>query len=150
MVHFGEFLKTWSLRSNSVTRHVSFNRTKIGGKCQNCKKFKCDILSNFQTMWDFFFIVHKWRLLWWSQKHSFKASLVIISFLQWFSIIGQIATKILKIIEGFFPVIFLQIKFPQKLRIFFFQSFFFSSLQKSRDFFQLTFFRFCKKNSHKN
>ena len=35
MVHFGEFLKTWSLRSNSVTRHVSFNRTKIGGKCQN-------------------------------------------------------------------------------------------------------------------
>ena len=37
MVHFGEFLKTWSLRSNSVTRQVSFNRTKIGGKCQNWK-----------------------------------------------------------------------------------------------------------------
>ena len=37
MVHFGEFLKTWSLRSNSVTRLVSFNRTKIGGKCQNSK-----------------------------------------------------------------------------------------------------------------
>ena len=37
MVHFGEFLKTWSLRSNSVTRHVNFNRTKIGGKCQNSK-----------------------------------------------------------------------------------------------------------------
>ena len=35
MVHFGEFLKTWSLRSNSVTRKVNFNRTKIGGKCQN-------------------------------------------------------------------------------------------------------------------
>ena len=35
MVHFGEFLKSWSLRSNSVTRHVSFNRTKIGEKCQN-------------------------------------------------------------------------------------------------------------------
>ena len=32
MVHFGEFLKTWSLRSNSVTRQVSFNRRKIGGK----------------------------------------------------------------------------------------------------------------------
>ena len=30
--HFGEFLKTWSLRSISVTRQVSFNRTKIGGK----------------------------------------------------------------------------------------------------------------------
>ena len=36
-VHFGEFLKTWSLRSNSVTRQVSFKRTKIGGKCQNWK-----------------------------------------------------------------------------------------------------------------
>ena len=35
IVHFGEFLKTWSFRSNSVTRHVTFNRTKIGGKCQN-------------------------------------------------------------------------------------------------------------------
>ena len=35
MVHFGEFLKTWSLRSNSVTTQVSFSRTKIGGKCQN-------------------------------------------------------------------------------------------------------------------
>ena len=34
-VHFSEFLKIWSLRSNSVTRQVSFNRTKIGGKCQN-------------------------------------------------------------------------------------------------------------------
>ena len=37
MIHFGKFLKTWSLRSNSVTRQVSFNRTKIGGKCQNSK-----------------------------------------------------------------------------------------------------------------
>ena len=35
MVHFGEFLKICSLRSNSVTRQVTFNRTKIGGKCQN-------------------------------------------------------------------------------------------------------------------
>ena len=35
MVHFGEFLKTWSLRSKSVTRQVSYNRTKIGEKCQN-------------------------------------------------------------------------------------------------------------------
>ena len=37
MVHFGEFLKTWSLRPNSVTRQVTLNRTKIGRKCQNCK-----------------------------------------------------------------------------------------------------------------
>ena len=26
---FGEFLKTWSLRSNIVTRQVNFNRTKL-------------------------------------------------------------------------------------------------------------------------
>ena len=37
MVHFCEFLKTWSCRSNSVTRQVSFNRKKIGGNCQNSK-----------------------------------------------------------------------------------------------------------------
>ena len=37
MVHFGEFLKTWSLRSNSVTRQVSFNWTKISGKGQKFK-----------------------------------------------------------------------------------------------------------------
>ena len=58
MFQFGEFLKTWSLRSNSVTRPVSFNRTKIGGKCQNVKNsneifwviFKhCDIVSLFCT-----------------------------------------------------------------------------------------------------
>ena len=34
---FAEFLKTWSLRSNSVTRQISFDKTKIGGKCQNSK-----------------------------------------------------------------------------------------------------------------
>ena len=28
-------MKTLSLRSNSVTRQVNFNRTKIGGKCQS-------------------------------------------------------------------------------------------------------------------
>ena len=33
-----------NLRSNRVTRQVSFNRTKIGGK------FKWDILNDFQTM----------------------------------------------------------------------------------------------------
>ena len=50
MVHFGEFLKTLSLRSNSVTRQVSF---KIGQKLvENVKiqKFKRDIMSHFQTM----------------------------------------------------------------------------------------------------
>ena len=34
---FGELLKTLSLRSNSVTRQVNFNRTKIGRKCQKFK-----------------------------------------------------------------------------------------------------------------
>ena len=51
MVHFGDFLTIWSLRSKSVTRQVTFNRTKIGGKRQ--KKINCDILSNFQTMWGY-------------------------------------------------------------------------------------------------
>ena len=37
MVHFGEFLYTGSLRSNRVTREVSCNRSKNGGKCQNWK-----------------------------------------------------------------------------------------------------------------
>ena len=47
MVHLGEFLKTWSLRSNSVTRQVSF---KIGQKLvesAKIEKFKWDILRNF-------------------------------------------------------------------------------------------------------
>ena len=48
MVHFGKFLKTWSLRSSSVTRHVSFNGTKIGGKC--------NILSTFRKA-DFAFLM---------------------------------------------------------------------------------------------
>ena len=34
MVNFGEFLKTWSIWSNSDTRQANFNWTKIGGKCQ--------------------------------------------------------------------------------------------------------------------
>ena len=41
---FGVFLKNCSLRSNSVTRYVNFNRTKID------EKFKCDIFGDFQTM----------------------------------------------------------------------------------------------------
>ena len=42
----GEFLKTWSLRSNSVTRQVTFNWTKIGenAKIQN---LKCYIFDDF-------------------------------------------------------------------------------------------------------
>ena len=50
MVHFGEFLKICSLRSNSVTRQATFKRTKIGGKRQNAKNSNATLLSNFQTM----------------------------------------------------------------------------------------------------
>ena len=34
-VHFDEFLKTWSLQSNSVTKQVSYIRTKIFKQCAN-------------------------------------------------------------------------------------------------------------------
>ena len=49
-VRFGEFLKNWSLRSNSVTRQVNFINTRIV-EIAKIQKFKWDILSNFQTMW---------------------------------------------------------------------------------------------------
>ena len=60
MVHFGEFLKTWSLRSNSVTRQVSFNRTKIGGKCQTSNAtfwviFKqCEVVALYDLYYAFY------------------------------------------------------------------------------------------------
>ena len=37
MVKLGEFLKIWILRSNSVTRQVTFNRIKIGGNAKMSK-----------------------------------------------------------------------------------------------------------------
>ena len=43
MVHFGEFLKIWNLRSASVTRQVTFNRTQIGGKRQKTFWTKLDL-----------------------------------------------------------------------------------------------------------
>ena len=55
MVDFGNFLKTWSLRSNSVTRQVNFIGTKIIEKCQNWNiqmrhfRNKIDLSSN--TVW---------------------------------------------------------------------------------------------------
>ena len=50
MVHFGEFLKTWSLRSNSVPDRSVLIRKKL---VENAKiqRFKCDILGDFQTLW---------------------------------------------------------------------------------------------------
>ena len=50
MVHFGEFLKSWNLLSNSVTRFVNFKRSTFGEKCQ--KKIKCDILGPFRRVFE--------------------------------------------------------------------------------------------------
>ena len=41
------FLKIWSFKSNSVTRQLNFNRTRIGEKCQIKKKKKIEIPDNF-------------------------------------------------------------------------------------------------------
>ena len=49
IVNFGDFLKTIILESKSVTRLVTFNRTKLVENAKIKKKTKCDILSNFQT-----------------------------------------------------------------------------------------------------
>ena len=50
MAHFGEFLKTWSLLSNSVTRQVSFSTTKIGRKCQNSNATFWVIFKQFSSL----------------------------------------------------------------------------------------------------
>ena len=61
MVHFGEFLKTWSLRSNRVTRQVRFNRTKIGRNGQNATFWVILSMSSLRSQcckmrhfWDIF------------------------------------------------------------------------------------------------
>ena len=46
-VQLGEFLKTSSLRSNSITRQVTLMLQKL----VKMPKFKCDILSYFQPLW---------------------------------------------------------------------------------------------------
>ena len=43
IVHFGEFLKTWSLRSNSVTRQDSFNSLKITQIGENAEQDFTDV-----------------------------------------------------------------------------------------------------------
>ena len=50
MVNFDWFLETCSLQANRVTRLVTFNRTKIGGKCQNWKT-QMRHIGLFQTQW---------------------------------------------------------------------------------------------------
>ena len=48
MVNFANFWKTWSLRSNSVTRQVILNRTKIGWKWDIFLRKKRDFLVIFK------------------------------------------------------------------------------------------------------
>ena len=49
MVHFGEFLKTWSCGQTELPDRSVLKGKKLVGNAK-IKKFKCDILSNFQTM----------------------------------------------------------------------------------------------------
>ena len=67
MVTFDKFLQNWSLWSNSVTRQVTFKKTKIGGKSQTAKNQKYDILSDFQTICDCLRILSAFN---WSFKES--------------------------------------------------------------------------------
>ena len=60
IVNYGEFLKTWSLRSNSLVRQVTFNRTKMP-KLKNLSAVFCVIcklcaLAQFLSFWSL------WRL----------------------------------------------------------------------------------------
>ena len=42
IVPLGEFLKIWSLRSNSVTRQVTFKKDKNWWQTPKCQEFKCN------------------------------------------------------------------------------------------------------------
>ena len=59
MVYFGEFLKTWSLRSNSVTRQVNFKKGQKLVENAKIEKLKCDILGDFQTLCSRFVVAQK-------------------------------------------------------------------------------------------
>ena len=67
IVHFGEFLKTWSLWSNSVTRQVSFNRTKIDRKCQNATLWvifkQCEVVHYVKVYTHLVFLAQELKLL---------------------------------------------------------------------------------------
>ena len=68
MVHFGEFLKTCTLRSNSVTRKVTFDKTKIAGKYQNSKlkysnKIFRVIFKQCETDYGSVFLASLWKVL---------------------------------------------------------------------------------------
>ena len=51
MVNSDEILQTCSLWSNSVARQVIFKTGQKLVENAKIKKLKCDILSDFQTLW---------------------------------------------------------------------------------------------------
>ena len=53
IVNFGEFLKTWIFQSDSVTRQVNYDRTKMikMPKLQTSFDLKRDIYGDFQILW---------------------------------------------------------------------------------------------------
>ena len=55
MINFGDFLNTWNLGSNIVTRMVNLNKTKLEENAK-IEKLNWDILGDFQTMWNVFFL----------------------------------------------------------------------------------------------
>ena len=78
MFHFVEFLKTRRLLSNSVTRQVNLNRTKMSAKFQNWKvqmwhfrwfsnkvKYENQEIKVQQSS-DFVLIMTKEALIWWT------------------------------------------------------------------------------------
>ena len=46
-IQFGRVFENLKLRANSVTRQVSFNRTKVGGKCQKFKNSNATFFFSF-------------------------------------------------------------------------------------------------------
>ena len=72
MVHLGEFLIIWSLRSNSVTRQFSFNRTK--------NWWKMPKLKNSNTTFRVIFKQCENRKGWWSCLRKLFFSITFFSF----------------------------------------------------------------------
>ena len=81
MIHFGEFLKTWSLLSNSVIRQVTFNKTKIGGKGQNWQNSNATFIVIFKlcALWicekvrkKLIFALKEHKSTFWSANYTFR------------------------------------------------------------------------------
>ena len=77
---FYDFLKTWNLRSNSVTRKVSFNKTKSGGKCQNTCMSK-ELFS--KLIFFLFFSMMKYTILMRDHKYAKPSQFLSKKELNW-------------------------------------------------------------------